>query len=198
MSFILHVNCLTTIVYHVLRSAVLLFTAPLFCNISPISHHNFTQIHWSLWDIVQIVFSYISIKDLLASFSIVVFTGCFFILCVLSHPHTDSLTCGVFFHRFFPQSFIVISFNLPPNLAGAWAGFIALVWWRWWTCCMIIWGGGTFGVLADMNGWLLFKTPYSSSFSILRGQICRWMLAGPCLSLEICSVHCENTAIAHH
>ena len=180
------------------------FTAPLFRNISPISLHTFTQIHWSLWDIVQIFFSYISIKDLLASFSLVVFTGCFFILCVLSHPHTDSLidlSCleqWCVLSQILPSVFYCNLSQFASKFSGARAGSIALVWWRCWTYCMIIWGGGTFGVLADINGWLLFETPYSSRFSTLQGQICCWMLAGPCLSVEICSVHCENTAVAHH
>ena len=59
----------------VLRSAF--FTAPLSFHISPFSYLTFTQIHWSLWDIVQRVFSYISIKCVVRSFLVCVYTGCF-------------------------------------------------------------------------------------------------------------------------
>ena len=73
----------------VLRSAF--FTAPLSCHISPFSYLTFTQIHWSLWDIVQRVFSYISIKCVAREFSCMLLYGVFFTLRVLSYPQLSIL-----------------------------------------------------------------------------------------------------------
>ena len=66
-------------------------TASLSRHISPISYHTFTQVHWSLWDIIQIAFSYTAIKDVASEFSCMLFYRVIFILGVLSHPQLSIL-----------------------------------------------------------------------------------------------------------
>ena len=107
----------------------------------------------------------------------------------------------MFFHGFFPQSFIVISLNLLLTLAGTWACSIGLVLLCWWSCCMTIRGGSTFGVLSETKGWLLLKVHIALFWHQLydqprfdlaslhmvfkpsfQGLICPWMPAGPCIS----------------
>ena len=67
------------------------FTAALSCHISPFSYLAFTQIHWSLRDIVKQVIRYNSIKYEASKFSSMLSLLCFFILCVVSHPQLSIL-----------------------------------------------------------------------------------------------------------